>query len=268
MDFGVYIMLKRIVGLCICVLSCVGISSSLSGLIVPQHDPTPFILPQGHSLRMELDQIFSAPDVIKNETELQKAGFKLFLSRTRGNLKIAKHRAAPGYLFKLYLEDEAGSSMPLYQRRLVQRCKSASMIREHIRNAKFRYFTVPDKWLYKVPNTHLFVLVVQDMQLESEEKSRKAWKKKITPQHLQELFQLCNEGFTSVAVVQNIPYTKLGTFSCIDTEFPRRVLNLRRIRNYLSKDMRVVWYNILLQHNKYSKLPRSKIKKMKRRLKR
>ena len=218
----------------------------MQALIVPAHDPAPFILPPSHGLNVELNRIFSNPNVLKNEEEFEKAGFKLLLNRTRGFLKIAKHPALPGYLFKLYLEASSGESMPLLQRRLVQRCKSASMIRERIQGGNFRYFTVPNKWLYKVPNTQLFVLIVQDMQLETREKSSRAWKTEITPAHLRELFHLCNDGFTSVSVAQNIPYTKLGTFSCIDTEFPRRVLNLRKVRKYLSKHMRLVWDHILL----------------------
>jgi hypothetical protein len=221
-------------------------------------DPAPFILPPTDPVAIKLNQIFSSPHVIKNEKEFKKAGFELLFNRMRSNkmnrarcfLKVARHPALPGYLFKLYLQEEACSEMPSLQRRLIQRCKSASMVRNRIQKDNLRYFTVPNKWLYAVPKTKLFVLVVQDMQLETRDESKRAWKRQITTSHLKELYRLCSDGYISIALDQNVAYTKLGNFSCIDTEFPKRVLDLRKVKRHLSRKMSAAWDRICSQHQK------------------
>lgn len=213
-------------------------------------NPKPYELPGRSPLRKTLNAIFNDPNCMKNENAFKKAGFKTLFFRKKGSLRVASHPDLKGYLFKLYLEDEVGSWMPERQNRLTQRCVSAAQIRKRIKKEKMKFFTVPDKWLYKVPKRNYYVLVVQDMKLTSRKKSEKAWKKKITVEHLHELYHILNDGYASLAITQNIAYTKKGTFACIDTEFGKRKFDMSRIMNKLSPSIRWTWDSILMEHDK------------------
>jgi hypothetical protein len=130
---------------------------------------------------------------------------------------------------------------------------SAEKIRQKIKKEKMRYFTVPDKWLYKVSKKKYYILVVQDMQLVSHQESEEAWREKVTKRHLQELYRLEKQGYTSVEIAQNIPYTRRGKFSCIDTEYSKRTLPLARVKDFLSPRNKQVWDSIREKTNRYGR---------------
>lgn len=52
----------------------------------------------------------------------------------------------------------------------------------------------------------------------------------------------------SLGVALNIPYTKKGNFSCIDTEYPKRNLNLNKIKLSLSPENQVYWDDLILKN--------------------
>ena len=82
-----------------------------------------------------------------------------------------------------------------------------------------------------LPNRKKYLLVVQDMELVSREESERAWKHKMTPDILRHLYHILDSGYASIAVTQNIAHTKYGTFSCIDTEFGKRKLKLKKLNS-------------------------------------
>lgn len=216
----------------------------------PVLNPIPYLLPRHSSLRHALHEIFANREVMKNEHTFTHAGFITLFLRSRGNLRIARHPKLKNYLFKLYLTEEAGSKMKKRQNALVRRCTVAAGLRKLIHEHKLRYITVPDKWLYEVanpshPHKKLFVLIVQDMRLVSREKSRAAWKTKVTKRHLQELYCVLRHGYASLAIDQNISYTKSKTFSCIDTEYFQRNFELQKVKKYFSKKMKRYWDTLL-----------------------
>jgi len=220
-----------------------------SSLLAKELDSKPCLLPENHPLKPTLDKIFANPKVLDNPKTFAKSGFKTIFLRSRGSLRVAKHPALKGYLFKLYLKSETKKKYPVYTERLARRAIEANRIRKFIQQRKIRRFTVPDKWIYVPPfaqgNKGVYVLVVQDAQLVSREKSASAWKEKITPSHLKELHALLKRGYGSIAVIQNIPYTKKKTFSFIDTEFPPRKFNLQRVGSRLDKNMRQQWQKLI-----------------------
>ena len=59
------------------------------------------------------------------------------------------------------------------------------------------------------------------------------------------LFEVFKRGYGSVSLIQNVPYTKNGKFAFIDTEYPRRVLDLRKVKKFLPADMQRYWDSLI-----------------------
>lgn len=209
----------------------------------------PYLVPLKNPIKTKLDSIFKHANVIETEHSLSQAGFNILFSQANSFIRVAKHPKVPHYLFKLYphAETRQKEGRPGWEW-LVMRCQGAENIRKLIIQKRFRHFTVPDKWLYPLPtlsashpNKQPIVLVVTDMKLVSQAETIEAWKNKITRRHLDELYCIISHGYSSTYLVHNIPYTKKGKFSCIDTEHPKRVLRFKKIKYYLSDEMNQYW---------------------------
>lgn len=208
-----------------------------------------YYLPDTHKLKPILDSIFTKKSILKCKKSFIEAGFKTISLRWRGSLRVAKHPLVKGYLFKMYLRSETPFSLSNCNQRLVQRCKSATIVRKIIERHQIQHFTVPEKWLYKVNISSgklAYVLLVQDMRLASKSKCKKAWSNKINRRSLRELYTIFRSGYGSLALLENIPYTKDRNFSFVDVEFSPREFKLNRINRYLSPKLRPVWKKIIL----------------------
>lgn len=212
-------------------------SSSLT--VDSENENQRFFLPSDHWLRAALDDIFiKYPAALDNQKAFAKAGF-ITLYRQHNSMMVAKHPSLPGYLVKVYLiADHKSKEQTLH--RFTDRCKGAENIRLLIKKEKLRYFTVPDKWLYTYPEElGVTILVVTDANLVTREESDNAWKTKITRKHLKELYTILSNGFASCYLTYNIPYTKDGTFSCVDTAYAnKRRHRYYHVKNYLSEKMK------------------------------
>ncbi|HRD55501.1 MAG TPA: hypothetical protein PLC42_03800 [Parachlamydiaceae bacterium] len=213
-----------------------------------QKEIKPYCLPENHPLVALLDSIFADKRVTENEETFKAAGFKILFSQPTSYIKVARHLAVPGYLFKLYLDNETRKKQDIEGWKwLVKRCIGAENIRKLIHRKKLKYFTVPDKWIYPLPG-HLsldplqqpIVLIVQDMDLASGEETKRMWQKAGKKQ-IDELFIILSHGFSSCYLAQNIPYSRSGKFACIDTEHPKRKLNYHHTQAYLSPPMKNYW---------------------------
>lgn len=210
----------------------------------------PYLLSLKHPMKPMLDEIFNQSRAIENEEAFENAGFDSISKFMR----VAKHPLLPGYLLKVFLDSEHRLNQvkrPGWLR-LVDRCEGAMFIRKLIKKEKIQHFVVPDKKIYPLPpepiprllpgkEQQLAVLLVTDMDLAEHELSREAWKTKITPEHLEELYTIISHGYASTYLATNIAYTNNGKFACIDTEFPQRKLNFDKVRHYLSEEMCVYW---------------------------
>lgn len=217
----------------------------------------PHIIPADHPAKEALDLIFSQPRVTKDINTLAAVGFITVSIRPFSFAIVAKHPYLPGYLQKLYLDTE--------QRKkngkegwewLIQRCEGAGNIRKLIKKKALKYFSVPDKWIYIIPETSRkskgqpCILLVTDMDLVSQEESVAAWKSVITKEHLNELYIILSNGFASSHVGWNIPYSKSGKFACIDTEYPKRAPNYQEVESYLSDEMKAYWQQLVRNRGK------------------
>lgn len=214
----------------------------------------PFLLPFDHCLRPVLDSIFFQTRAIQDQATFESAGFMTLFVQPRSFIRVASHPCLPNYLVKIYLDNE------LRQKQgkpdwywFVKRCEGAKAIRKAIIKKKIQFFSVPDKWIYPLPLTpsppstsdylrKVAILLVQDMKLVSHEETLEAWKTKITPKHLDELYAIISRASGGSYRASNVPYTIFGDFAFIDTEYPdRKDPDFSSIRPFLSHDMRKYW---------------------------
>lgn len=211
-----------------------------------REDYVHYLIPSEHVIKPILDAIFSSPIVTNNEQTMKEAGFNRLEFQAHSYIWLAGHPCLPGYLLKLYLQDEtrlkngiSGSSW------LINRCRGANAIRKIIKRKKIKYFTVPEKYLYALPHEwalrNPLILVVRDMDLVSPDQTLDAWKNHITTQHLDELYLILKEGYGSAFVGTNVPLTKSGLFAFIDMEYPKRKIAYRQVKQFLSNPMSHYW---------------------------
>lgn len=217
----------------------------------------PYLLPFNHPTRFYLDYIFSNSRVIQDANTFDAAGFISKFIQPRSFIRVASHPYIPGYLVKIYLDDELRikKNTPGWKW-FVNRARNAKLIRRYIRQNGFKYFVAPQKWIYPLPintsppNDPMFsrkneILIVEDMQLVSEAENLEAWKTVITKKHLEELYEIISYagGFSYRA--DNVAYTKDGKFAFIDTEHSHRLSNYAAILPYLSPEMATYWKRLV-----------------------
>lgn len=220
----------------------------------------PHLMPLDHPLKPVLDNIFSIR-VTQNVKTFINAGFHILFDQETSFVKVASHPKAPGYLFKVYLDDEIRqkSNKPGWHW-LCNRCEGAEKIRKYIKKNHIKHFAVPDKWLYPLnyPNPNSIspqpvILVVQDMNITNRSGTLHAWQTKVTKRHLDELYGILKKGMGSQHLTINVPYShSTGKFAFIDTEYPKRKFSMKRVPNYLSPDMQKYWLKLMRRnHNEH-----------------
>lgn len=210
-----------------------------------------YILPSKHPLRRTLNRIFSSASVLDNEATLAQAGFTLIQTQHASHMTLLKHPDLSGYLIKAYMnsENRLKDDIPGWKW-LIARCDGAQNIRKLIKKKNLHFFTVPDKWVYFLPNLNVesfnpIILIVTDMDIVTLQESEYAWKYLISRQHLDELYCLFSHGYGSACLPWNIPYTKQGKFACVDTEYPKRKMKYSNANVYLSDEMKIYWKKLI-----------------------
>lgn len=217
----------------------------------------PYLLPKNHPTKAILDNIFHSSRAILDATALKNAGFNILYSGKRSFIKVVSHPLMPGYLFKVYLDNE----LRLKQGRpgwkwFAYRCQGARTIAKLIKREKIKYFTVAKKWIYALPatpappNSPVYtrkncILVVEDMQLIDKEENLALWKNAITKKQLDELYDIITYAAGRSYRPDNIHYTKNGKFAFIDTEYPYHKPDFNSIRPFLSHKMRSYWDHLV-----------------------
>lgn len=194
-------------------------------------------LPENHNLRKTLSSLINAK-TLKNRKNLELAGFTIVHER-KGGIYVVSHPKMSGFLLKLYLNTSQMKNEEVL-RRLTDRCEGAENIRNLIEERKMQHFTVPEKWIFSLPDNNA-VLVVTNMNIVSTTETKDAWKNIVTHEHIDELFSIISAGYASSHLPRNIPYTRNGKFTCLDTEQPKRTPNYIIIGAYLSPEMAIYW---------------------------
>lgn len=221
----------------------------------------PWLISSKHPLVPILNGIFQKQRAILDRESMEAAGFDILTPYvSRSFITVARHPLMPGYLMKAYLDNELRRKLDRsHWRWLVARCEGAKKLRNTIKGLKSRYFTAPQKWLYPLPakpgpssgdpryNRKYVVLIVEDMCILSQYDNEAAWKTRITPKHLDELYRIISLAGGGSYRPDNIPMTTSGKFAFIDTEYPDKKPNYGTIRRYLSSDMKEYWDQIVQQ---------------------
>lgn len=214
-----------------------------------------YLIPWDHPMKGRLDEIFTKSRATADKNTFKQAGFKTIgEQRPRSYIIVAKHRNLPGYLVKVALDSETRKKLKKESWEwFVKRCEGATRIKKIIKAKKIKHFTVPNKYIYLFPENpppltrehHLALLLVDDMNLTSQEECLHAWKNYITKAHLDELFIIISKARGSSYRPDNIAYTKDGTFAFIDTEYPKQTPDYKRIRKYLNSKMLKYWDGLI-----------------------
>jgi signal recognition particle subunit SEC65 len=209
----------------------------------------PYLIPLNHPAKVILDRIFSRIRVTESLDSMIVAGFEILFIQQSSYIIVAKHPALPGYLFKIYLDSEVRRSAGRTGWQcLTDRCIGVERIKKLIKKKKIKYFVTPEKWLYPLPVLPTagpihqpVVLLVTNMNLVSDEKTQAAWKTVPTQALLKELYYILSNGSGSWFLTGNVPYTKSGKFTFIDTEYPKREIRMHKVKDFIDPSMHAYW---------------------------
>ncbi len=217
----------------------------------------PYLLPFDHPIRSKLDKLFKKGTVTKNAKNFLKSGFVMRHAQPRSFIRIAGHEDLEGYLIKLQLDDEVREKYdhPIWWW-FTKRCEGARKIDKVIKENRITNFSVAQKWIYPLPVNRLIspkileirkpvILVVQDMEVLSTEETLKAWRKKITPAHLDELYKIISIAGGRSYRPDNIPYTKNRNFAFVDTEYPDHPGTYKEVERALSSKLKPYWQTLI-----------------------
>src|SRR5262249_14736545 len=133
------------------------------------------LIPPKHRQKSVLDQLFIGSRPTLTTETLVSAGFNILHSQRYSHIQVVSHPQLVGWLLKLYTDNEKKLKwkLPGWEW-LVNRCLGAQNVRNLIKRKHFKSFTVPDKYLYPlpelpcVPEEHIqqpIVLLVEDMNI-------------------------------------------------------------------------------------------------------
>lgn len=212
----------------------------------------PYFLPPNSSIKAQLDAIFTSQRVLLSLDGFKKAGFSKYKMREWSHAVVAKHPKLQGVVIKAYLDTE---KLFIDWERWIARIEGAQGVRTCIeRHGYEKYFTVPLKWIYPLPaepspplspeySRKNFILVAQEIAILKKQDNLNAWKMQITPEILDAIYTvLKEEGLFDSVIPSNIPFTKDGRMSFLDTEHHHKwPVYYSRITQYLSPPMQHYW---------------------------
>jgi hypothetical protein len=217
------------------------------------------LLPPTHPARTVLEHLFSCSRVIRNESTFHEAGFVTHVQKLRSLMRVAIHPALPEYIFKVFLVDErqCEREKPRGWKSFHIRCIGAERIRRIIQERRVQHFQVPRKWLFYPahdPSCSVddqpMILVAEYEDLVSRQCNEHAWFSGLTESHLDELYTIIDCAGGASYRPDNIPLTKKGTFSFIDTEHSCERPDYDSIVPYLSPRMRRYWTTLIQSGSK------------------
>lgn len=238
----------------------------------------PYLLPEDHPIKPDLDRIFSASRVIFNVKTLAKAGFDKSKPREFSKVVVTKHSELPGYVFKLYLDTQKPHKGKPEHHYWILRITGAQKIQQEITKQGWENsFKVPKKWIYALPEdpsppegyyTKHYILVEEDMDILSNDKNKKMWgSKTVTRPLLSNLFYILKTiGLIDCAKPANIPFGRDGRIAFIDTQSHGvEKMRYKGLTGYLSSSNQRYWGSLKKQDNKQQKIKeRSEKKKNKK----
>jgi len=215
----------------------------------------PYFLPEDHHLKPVLDKIFREQRVTESVKSLKKSHFKIISKQKWSDTYVVSHKKLKRYLVKLYLDSKTTKND---WAAWLSRIRGAQFVQESIeRNGYQKYFKVPKKWIYPLPEHPSpdpnfqgknFVLVVEDMDILDRRKNDFLWKSNVlTEDLLDAIFVILQEvGLSDSIYPFNLPFSNDGRVAHIDTEFYHQwPVAFNRLTKFLSKKNQAYW-NMLI----------------------
>ena len=215
----------------------------------------PYLLPDTHPIKPDLDRIFASERAIRTQDSLEKAGFQVLTEGHWSDTVIATHKEAKGFFFKLFTEDQTHvDEIP----RLVARIQGACLAQKIVDKYQWQHlFKVPRKWLYLLPDdsnplpgvpSKRMILIAEDMRLLPREDSYSKWKDSaLSHRLLKAVFTLLTEGgFSDSAYAFNLPFAKDGRIAIIDNDkHNKRPVPCSKLLKYLHPKNKKYWEKLI-----------------------
>lgn len=221
-------------------------------------DITPYLMPDDHPIKEQLDTFFSTGRHIFDQESMLAAGFTSGKPRRFTKVVVAKHPAFPGYVFKVYQDVQAYHKGLPETTFWVWRVQGVNMIRKKIAELHYEeYFKCPYKWIYKLPAepscppgylAKHYILVEEDMGILDTPDNKAVWKSsRITPELLQALHTMLSTlGLQDCAKIDNIPMCHDGRVAFIDTStWGKEHVRYGELLHSLSLENQYFWLSIV-----------------------
>ncbi|HRD56089.1 MAG TPA: hypothetical protein PLC42_06805 [Parachlamydiaceae bacterium] len=228
---------------------------------IPEEDwqkAYPFLLPEDSEMKQKLDAIFENSRATLNSHSLIKAGFSTADHQKYSLIVVTRHKDFPGYIFKLYLDNEKYKPETRARYLLTRRALGSSLIQKFIDEHDLGHmFQVPKKWIYLLPEVKKplkkyayknFIVVEEEMDILEKHANKRAWKEKVTKEMLLNLYQIVKEiGLVDCVKIDNIPFATNGKITFVDTEAftKERPVTLKRLKKSLSHSKRAFWERLI-----------------------
>lgn len=208
---------------------------------------SPYLLPSNHPIKAKLDEIFFKMRATATPLTMKAAGFQTLDSWKWDKAYVARHSQIKGYLIKAFLDNHLFMDD---KKSLVNRIIGAEHIRQAIEVYGLQsFFKVPRKWLYQLPDypdtlpglyKKNFILIVEDMNIVSDEKNAEMFEQWTEDKQLLFLFYLINTlGLSDSVYISNIPFSKDGKIAFVDTErYHLWPVNFKKLSQKLNREMK------------------------------
>ena len=220
-----------------------------------------YLLPFGHRVRGELDEIFRGARVTANKDTLRAAGFALTPDQGL-HVFVASHPRLKGFLVKVILDKDTPNTdgKGMDWEHWIARINGERIIRQGINDLGYKkYFKVPRQWIYPLSEgpeaveregytPKAFILVVEDMKLEPKKVNTELYRE-ISTSRLKAIFRMAtNFGLSDCCNKHNVPWCKDGKMAFVDTEtFGRWPVDYHRMVEFLSPKGRMYWKKLRAQ---------------------
>lgn len=210
------------------------------------NDVEPYLLPEDHPIKLELDSIFSV-NCIANGVELYKAGFRCYNHSNPKKVTVGKHPKLKGYIVKLFLDNQpVDIEWPHWIKRIEGARLIGKMIEEKAYTASFK---VPRKWIYcipcknETPSGRHFILIAEDMEIVSIAENLSQWKNQATYEEIYMFWDLLATcGLFDSVYIDNISYCKDGMYAFVDTEhYLHWPVDYKKFNKFLKKGRLKYW---------------------------
>lgn len=212
-----------------------------------------YLLPSELPLKKELDAFFSEARVTEDAQSLELAGFTENLCKTNSQTIVTCHPKFPGYVFKLFRDDQhIEDHVNQLFRRIIGALAAKSAIEE---TGSEELFIVPKKWIYLIPqlpskySQKQCLIIAEKIDLLPDNENLKKWKSTSIPQAtLEKLYSVLQKaGLSDSIYPYNIPFTRDGKIAFVDTEcaywWPEPP-KFPKLAKFLSNDNKAFWLSL------------------------